>query len=214
MIKLCIEATNINYNFVNQTSKGAEKVYGNEKYDVDDLPEKKLYKYKRFILENKFHVVCRTEIDSYIKKTDADDVTTIQFLKINALNEYDLNNDWRVRLDTNRGALSSTEYRNNSCKISKWICEAQLADVDTVKLGFISRVAPKDLTKHAVLIVETVKTSTLSQTIGYRVRENWSIIKHLMETLQKQEDGIFALVKLPYKQAIRIYRIPKEEETQ
>jgi len=179
-----------------------------DKIEFDELPEKKLYKYRKFTLDNKFQVIVRSEIDSFIK-TEND---TEKFLKVVALNEYDIGADWRVKLDTNRGALESTEFRNNSCKISKWLCQAVIADIDTVKLGFISRIGAKDTSKHSVLLVETIKTDLLSKTIGYKVKENWSIMKHLIETILKQEDGTYILVKLPYKQSIRIYRIPKEEE--
>jgi len=63
-----------------------------------------------------------------------------------------------------------------------------------------------------VLLIEQQKTTTLSTTIGYKLRDNWSIVKHLMETLIKWEDGTYALIKLPYKQSVRIYKIPKEDE--
>jgi len=213
LIRLCVEATNSNKNFIYQVAKGEEKNWTNLKYDDEDLPEKKLYKYRKWVLEGKFNIVVRSEIDSYTKKVDPEtEVESIQYLKVVALNEFDLSADWRSKLETTRGALISSEFRNNSCKISKWLCQAVLADVDTVKVGFVSRVAPKDLTKHSVLLVETMKTTTLMQTIGYKLKDNWSIMKHLIETIQKQEDGTYALVKLPYKQSIRIYRIPKEEE--
>jgi len=211
LVRLCVEATNINKNFVNQTTKGEEKTWASEKYDIEDLPERKLYKYRKWVLDGKFNVVTRSEIDSFTKTVNSEGVEGTQYLKVCSLNECDLNNDWRAKLETNRGALTSTEFRNNSCKISKWICQAVLADVDTVKLGFVSRILSKDLTKHAVLLVETVKTATLIQAIGYKLKDNWSIMKHLIETIMKQEDGTYALVKLPYKQSIRIYRIPKEE---
>jgi len=81
-----------------------------------------------------------------------------------------------------------------------------------IKLGFVSRINQKDDKKHSVLLVEQLKSTTLSQMIGYKLRENWSIIKHLIEMLIKQEDGEYALVKLPYKQSIRVYKLPKVEE--
>jgi translation initiation factor 3 subunit D len=211
LIRLCIESTYINKNFTNQVSKGEEKTWSSDKIELDELPDKKLYKYRKFTLDNKFNIIVRSEIDTYIK-TEVDGNEKLQYVKVFALNEYDYSTDWRVKLDTNRGALESTEFRNNSCKISKWLCQSMLADVDTVKLGFISRITPKDASKHSVLLVETIRTDILSKTIGYKLKENWSIVKHLVETILKQEDGTYVLVKLPYKQSIRIYRIPTEGE--
>jgi translation initiation factor 3 subunit D len=212
LIRLCIEATYINKNFNAQVAKGEEKTVKSDKIELDELPEEKLYKYRKYTLDGKYNVIVRAEVDSYARIQEYEGGERIQNLKLFALNEFDLGQDWRAKLDTNRGALESTEFRNNSCKISKWLCQSILADVDTVKLGFVSRVAAKDSTKHSILLVETIKTDILSKTIGYKLKENWSIIKHLVELILKQEDGTYVFVKLPYKQAIRIYRIPKEDE--
>jgi len=212
LIRWCFEATFINKNFANQVTKGEEKVWKSDKVDLEDLIEKKLYKYRKWTLDGKYGVVVRSEIDSFTKVTNEAGNEVTQFLKICAMNEPDLGTDWRTKLETSRGSLESTEFRNNSCKLSKWLCQANLADVEVIKMGYVSRLTQKDDKKHTVLLVEQIKASNLSGMIGYKLRENWSIVKHLTETLLKQEDGNYALVKLPYKQEIRIYRIPKEEE--
>jgi hypothetical protein len=60
--------------------------------------------------------------------------------------------------------------------------------------------------------VEAMTSASLSKQIGYNLKDNWPVIKTIVEVLSKQEDGTFSFVKLPYKQAIRIYRVPGEEE--
>jgi hypothetical protein len=38
------------------------------------------------------------------------------------LNEYDLTQDMRSKLISNKGQLITNESKNNLCKICKWLC--------------------------------------------------------------------------------------------
>lgn len=62
-------------------------------------------------------------------------------------NEYDLTQDMRGKLVTNKGALITSESKNNLSKICKWLCQAQLSDVEEIKLGFVSRTNQNDSKK-------------------------------------------------------------------
>jgi translation initiation factor 3 subunit D len=80
---------------------------------------------------------------------------------IRAVNEYDLSNEWRKKIkQNNKGSLISSEIKNQTCKISKWICQANLAGIDNIKLGYISRTNNKD--KHGILLVENQNVKYLS----------------------------------------------------
>ncbi len=78
----------------------------------------------------------------------------------------------------NQGALISSEIRNNTCKIAKWICQAVLSSVDTIKLGYISRTQQKD--KHGILQVESQKISDLMASINFKMSEHWAVIFYLL----------------------------------
>ncbi|PWA95216.1 eukaryotic translation initiation factor 3 subunit 7 (eIF-3) [Artemisia annua] len=60
--------------------------------------------------------------------------------------------DWR-KLDTQRGAVLATELKNNANKIAKWTAQAILASADMMKLGYVTRVHPRDHFNHVILAV-------------------------------------------------------------
>jgi translation initiation factor 3 subunit D len=213
MFKICIEATNVNRKFIDiVTQPNQSTAFDEQSPYFKDVPEDKVYRYRKWTLDNRIHVVCRSEIDSYVTQGEGENAKKI-FTKICALNEFDSALDWRTNFENNNGAVISGEERNNACKISKWICQAILADCELVKLGFVSKTQTKGDNKYQVLGVEATSVKNLSNDINYREKDNWNIIKAIVELLGKQDDGTFAFVKLPYKQSIRIYRIPGENDS-
>ena len=211
MLKLCLESTNVNRKFIDITTKSTEEAGWNENSEYfKEVPEGKVYKYRRWTLENKIHIACRSEIDAYAKVPEGEGEKKV-FVKVCALNEYDPAADWSQNYETNRGALISSEFRNNGSKIGKWLCQAFLADCEQFKLGFVNKPNVKD-SKYQVLTVEPMTSIGLSSQTGYKLKDNWSIIKTIVEIMSKQDDGTYNFVKLPYKQSIRIYKIPTGEE--
>lgn len=212
MLKLCLESTNVNKKFIEVTAKANESnSWGQDTEYFKDVPEGKVYRYRKFTLENKIHVNCRSEVDAFSKVGDGDTARNV-FVKVCALNEYDPVLDWGQNYETNRGALISSEFRNNGSKIGRWLCQAFLADCEQFKLGFVHKTNPKD-TKYQVLTVEPMTSNGLSSQTGYTLKDNWSIIKTIVEIMSKQEDGSYSFVKLPYKQSIRIYRLPGGDDS-
>jgi len=55
-------------------------------------------------------------------------------------------------------------------------------------------------------------TNTLSNTINYRLKDSWNIVKTLTDVLSKQDDGTYAFTKQAYKTGIRVYRAPDAAE--
>lgn len=43
--------------------------------------------------------------------------------------------DWRMKLDSQPGAVLAAEIKNNGCKLAKWTVQALLAGVDQIKFG-------------------------------------------------------------------------------
>lgn len=207
MLRLCVESTNVNKKFIELSTKGTEvKCFNVEGAKPIEVPEKKVYRYRKWTLDNKIHVVVRSEVDAYIKEGESNN-----FVKVCALNECQPQMDWKQNHELNRGALISAELRNNLCKICKWLCQASLADQNTFKIGFVTKPNPKE-PKHSVLVVEDMAATTLSNTVNFRLKDSWSIVKTLADIMSRQDDGTYSFVKQAYKQSIKIYGIPEEEE--
>src|SRR4051794_32191502 len=100
------------------------------------------YRYRKFDLsineDEDVSIIVRTQLDSAIKAPTGG----VSFLTIKALNEFDPRAqgaggalDWRQKLDTQRGAVVTTEMKNNSCKLARWAIQSILAGADQMKLG-------------------------------------------------------------------------------
>jgi translation initiation factor 3 subunit D len=162
--RLGLEATMINQNFSQQILKKAGRTdmdLPNPFFDEEDAdgmePASVAYRYRKFALDDKTTVVCRTELHGTVKNT--------QKITAFALNEYShvskdanvntpLVADWRDKIDNQRGAVLATELKNNSFKIAKWTAQSLLAGADQMKIGFVSRVAPKNPYEHVVLATQ------------------------------------------------------------
>ena len=51
------------------------------------------------------------------------------------LSKYNNGMDWRMKLDSQPGAVLAAEIKNNSCKLAKWTVCSLLAGVDQLKFG-------------------------------------------------------------------------------
>jgi translation initiation factor 3 subunit D len=132
------EATFINQNFTQQVlvkSKDAKKVslaqpnpFQSEGQEVAAVG----YKYRKWKLNDTISVIARCEVDGVFETKGKD-----SYLTIKSLNEYDpKQNDWRKKIDAQRGAVLATELRNNAFKIAKWTLQSLLAGTDAIKLGY------------------------------------------------------------------------------
>lgn len=105
------------------------------------------YRYRLYdlgITEDEDIKLCvRTEVDAYLPGTgnplEGHGLTTIR-----ALNEFDPRApgaggapDWRLKLDSQRGAVVATEMKNNSCKLAKWTVQSVLAGAEQMKIGYV-----------------------------------------------------------------------------
>jgi len=205
LLKACLESTHINKKFIELTTKGTEAKEFQTGPSVE-VPDKKVYRYRKWTLDGKLHVVVRSEADAYVKEGEA-----TPYVKVCALNEHQSQQDWKQALELSRGALISSELRNNLNKICRWLCQAFLTETTQFKLGFVTKVNPKENRYH-VLAVEDMTTTNLSNIINFRLKDTWSIVKTVADIIIKQEDGAYILNKGPYKQGLRIYKVPEKEE--
>lgn len=153
-------------------------------------------------------LVARCEHDGVLQTPSGEP----QFLSIKALNEWDskLANgvEWRQKLDTQRGAVLANELRNNACKLAKWTVQAVLAGSDQLKLGYVSRINPRDHSRHVILGTQQFKPHEFATQINLSMDNAWGILRCIIDLVMKQKDGKYLIMKDPNKPIIRLYDIP------
>ncbi|TPP64079.1 Eukaryotic translation initiation factor 3 subunit D [Fasciola gigantica] len=114
------------------------------------------YRYRLFDLGNNITLVVRCEVNGVLPPASDSENVPPQFVCIRALNEFDSRYcggvDWRSKLDTQVGAVLASEIKNNAFKLTRWTTCSILAGADQLKLGFVSRVNPKDSSRHVILV--------------------------------------------------------------
>ncbi|GER31628.1 eukaryotic translation initiation factor 3subunit D [Striga asiatica] len=207
---LSVEAACINQNFSQQALiRDGNKVtfeepnpFANEGEEVASVA----YRYRRWKLDNDMYLVSRCEVQSVLDMNNQR-----SFLTLNALNEFDPKYsgvDWRQKLETQRGAVLATELKNNANKLAKWTAQALLAGADMMKLGYVSRVHPRDHYNHVILAVVGYKPKDFAAQINLNTSNMWGIVKSIVDLCMKLKEGKYVLVKDPSKPQVRIYDVP------
>lgn len=230
---LMMEATHINNVFplacvVESNSSSGKRDMPNEHpfYSPEsetDPPASKAYRYRRFDMSSEaaadaLNIIVRTELDAVVKNALTGDD---QHVTIHALNEFDNKAqgsggalDWRSKLASQRGAVVATEMKNNSCKLARWTTQAILSKADLMKLGFVSRVTPRDTNHHVVLGVLGYKPREFAAQMNLNFGNGWGIVRTIVDMVMGlKEDGgkenaKYVLVKDPNKSLLRLYEVP------
>ncbi|XWS12636.1 hypothetical protein CRYUN_Cryun37aG0107000 [Craigia yunnanensis] len=209
---LGVEAAYINQNFSqqvlvrdgNKVSFDEPNPFANEGDEVASVA----YRYRRWKLDNDTYLVARCEVQSVVEVNKQK-----SFLTLNALNEFDPKYsgvDWRQKLETQRGAVLATELKNNANKLAKWTAQALLANADLMKLGYVSRVHPRDHFNHVILAVVGYKPRDFASQINLNTANMWGIVKSIVDLCMKLNEGKYVLVKDPSKPQVRIYEVPAD----
>ncbi|VUZ52402.1 unnamed protein product [Hymenolepis diminuta] len=231
--KLALEATFININFSQQALKDG-RMYKFKKQNpfIEDKTEAERvgsvgYRYRNFDLGNNIKCVIRCEVDAVMptredeeegkkkkkKKQDAESEPT-KFCCIKALNEFDSRycngENWRSKLDTQRGSVIASELKNNSCKLAKWTVATMLAGADLLKFGFVSRVNPKDTSNHVILGTHECRPLDFANQINLDMDNAWGILRFVIDYFMKCESGTYLLLKDANKQSLHIYQVPQD----
>lgn len=208
------EATFINQNFSQQvlvkepTEEGLSPMKFGEPNPFQTEGEKVAsvaYRYRRWNLGDGITLVARTQLDAVSRSKGKD-----ALLSVKALNEYDPKTgvDWRKMIDSQRGAVLATELKNNSNKLATWTAQALLAGVDNIKLGYVSRVNPKDNYNHVILATMDYKPREFATTINLNIKNTWGILRNVIQLLSKQENGKYVLLRDHEKPTLKLFRIP------
>lgn len=216
--RLGLEATMINQNFSQQILKKAgrkEMDLPNPFYDDEDAdgmePASVALRYRKFPIDDKTTVVVRTELHGIVKGS--------QKMTAFALNEYTPTNaptnspqvvNWRDKIDSQRGAVLATELKNNSFKLAKWTAQSLLAGADQMKIGFVSRVAPKNAYEHVILATQFYRPKDFATQITLSEGQMWAVFRMFVHLFQKQESGKYVLMRDPNHAQLKIFRVPPE----
>ncbi|RVW95893.1 Eukaryotic translation initiation factor 3 subunit D [Vitis vinifera] len=183
---LSVEAAYINQNFSQQVLiRDGNKVTFEEPNPFANEGEEVAsvaYRYRRWKLDDDMYLVARCEVQSVVEAEVGDQ----------------------------RGAVLATELKNNANKLAKWTAQALLASADLMKLGYVSRVHPRDHFNHVILAVVGYKPREFAAQINLNTTNMWGIIKSIVDLCMKLNEGKYVLVKDPSKPQVRIYEVPAD----
>ncbi|ELR23054.1 Eukaryotic translation initiation factor 3 subunit 7 (eIF3) [Acanthamoeba castellanii str. Neff] len=212
-LKLSDEATFINQNFSQQVlaRDGNRHRMAQPSPFQGTLTDEEMasvgYRYRKFDLGDGNVLLARCQVDAALKKDNG-----VEFVNVKALNEYDSKAtgiDWRQKLDSQRGAVMATEFKNNASKLARWTAQSVLAGVQHLKLGFVTRTAAKDASNHQIVGMVTYNPVDFAGQIGLGAANMWGILKHIIDKCQELDEGTYVLVKDPSKPLLRIYSVPE-----
>lgn len=106
--------------------------------------------------------------------------------------------------------MLANELKNNGNKLARWTAQALLANADMMKIGFVSRVHPRDHFNHVILSVLGYKLKDFAGQINLNTLNMWGIVKSIVDLCMKLSEGKYVLVKDPSKPQVRIYEVPAD----
>eukprot|EP01118_Nematostelium_gracile_P001495 TRINITY_DN1154_c0_g1_i2.p1 TRINITY_DN1154_c0_g1~~TRINITY_DN1154_c0_g1_i2.p1 ORF type:complete len:118 (+),score=21.12 TRINITY_DN1154_c0_g1_i2:186-539(+) len=110
------------------------------------------------------------------------------------------------------GALLATELKNNSMKLAKWTAQALLSGSQSFKLGYVSRVNPRDSLNHIILGTQDYKPKEFATQISLNWKNSWAVLKYLAQLLIKKPEGRYALLRDTEKPALLLYSLPADSK--
>ncbi|KAG2430947.1 hypothetical protein HXX76_009915 [Chlamydomonas incerta] len=217
MNHLALEATAINQNFSqqvlvkdgNKLDLGSANPFASPS-DAGSLASV-AYKYRKWKLSSAAdapEIVVRCEVDGALKGPEGAPPQTVL---IKALNEYDIKSqDYRKRLENQKGAVVLSETKNNKFKVAKWVASSLLSGADQIKLGFVSRATTRDVSNHVVLAMHALKPKDCARSFHVDMDNCWGIVRAVCDLLLGLDEGAYLLVKDPNKELLRVYSVPAD----
>lgn len=146
-----------------------------------------------------------------------------QYMTAYALNEYDPSYvanapparpgttiNWREKIDNQAGAVLASELKNNSFKLAKWTAQSLLAGASQMKIGFVSRINPKNAYDHVILATQTYRPMDFATQITLNQGNMWGIMRLFIKLLEDQPEGKYVIMRDPNRAIVRIYGVPIE----
>jgi translation initiation factor 3 subunit D len=231
-LALSMEATYVNRSYASQVLSASETVQfpqGNPlaaQAASGQVPPA-VYRYRKWDLGSDVDLIVRTRLDAALQQQGESELSSsfksshspaeTQFLTLRTLLEYDSRvantPDWRQKLDSMKGAVLATEFKNNSFKLSRWVIESVLSGADQLRIGFVSRLSPKDRKRHTLLGTGVFKPFDFLAQLNFDIFSGWGIVKTLVTMLMENHpDGKYVLMKDPNKPQLLLYAVPASSE--
>eukprot|EP00158_Paraphelidium_tribonemae_P004851 Partr_v1_DN27003_c0_g1_i2_m29188 putative Component of the eukaryotic translation initiation factor 3 (eIF-3) complex, which is involved in protein synthesis and, together with other initiation factors, stimulates binding of mRNA and methionyl-tRNAi to the 40S ribosome (By similarity) len=218
---LAVEATLVNEKF--------QKLAIDSKQPAVHFSEpvnQKACKYRKWILrksgsdegsegEKGLVLISRSEIDATSGPTTLSLNTLMEYHRIDpATNQLQSKStpDWKQKIDSQRGAILANCIKNNSYKLARWTMESVLGRIDQMKLAFVSRkFATNASGGHLIVGTQFYRPLEFATNqLGVDMEQAWGIVRGVAEIfLQREEDGVYALIKDPSYPKIKMYRVPE-----
>jgi len=213
-IRLSEEATYINHNFINQVIKGPGTAMDMERKNpfLDALqppnkPAPIAFFYRRWNLGGDRDVVIRCEINGYETRKGQK-----QYFISRAINEWNSklsgNIDYKLKLESQSGAVLAAEMKNNLNKLAKWTTKALISDADHLKLGYVTRANPRSNLNHHILLTQRYKPKDFANLMGIKGIVLWGTLNRILSQIENQPDGTYLIFRDPMEPTLNIYSIP------
>lgn len=162
------------------------------------------YKYFKWSMGEGKNLIIRSVINSATRVGSSEQLTLVRSLLEFDSSRSGNNLDWRSKLDNQRGAILANEIKNNNAIIARWVFQAYLAQVDNIKLAYVSRIAPKDRVRHELLALQDIEPYELATQMNLDTANGFGILKALFDLLTKSQDSVI-IVRDPVKPILRLY---------
>jgi len=224
--RLSLEATMINQNFSQQILRNAKHRttfdHPNPFWDEEDCdgmePASVAYRYRKFDLGDGITIVARTELHGLGKERKVGDTAKIatnisankkkkKGAKVNPLDVPDGGDLYMTAYALNEYVLAS-ELKNNSFKLAKWTAQSLLAGASQMKIGYVSRTAPKNAYDHVVLATQTHRPADFATQMTLNQGTMWGYIRLFIKLLEKEPEGKYVIMRDPNRAIVRIYGVP------
>jgi len=110
-------------------------------------------------------------------------------MNVYTLNEFstDIMN-WKGCIDTAIIPCLNKEIQNNSFKISRWLVQSVLAQVDYIKFGFVTRKHMDDAKKHILVATHTVPTNVWGKQLSLSMETMWNKLQYLIDIIEADNE--------------------------
>lgn len=116
---------------------------------------------------------------------------------------------WSQQMKTSPGTIITKEYQSNNCSLQKWICEAKLAGVSSIKAGYMGF----EQNKPTLLNVSEITVEGMESILSFKTESCWSVLKYVLDLIAGLDDGTFVLSRAPYTPlSIKLFKIASKEE--
>lgn len=200
---LAIEATRIN-NIIPSIICSSDSQY-NVGGDCT-VPSGYAYKYFKWTMGEGKYLVVRSTVNAAARIGSNEDIILVRSLLEFDSSRYAGNLDWRSKLDNQRGAILAHEIKNNNSIIARWVFQSYLAQVDNIKLAYVSRVSPKDRVRHELLALQDIEPYELATQMNLDTANGFGILKALFDLLTESKESVI-IVRDPVKPILRLYNL-------